>query len=186
MAPKSPITELLRSHRRGDAAAFDHLVDAVYDDLRRLARRQRRGGTLDTTALVHEAYLKLAASDALEARDRGHFFAIASRAMRQIFVDYAKARKRDKRGGGARHTDLANHDPAAPDSLEAALTVDQVLRRLADARPRLVQVVECRWFAGLSEVETAEALDTSISTVQREWREAKKLLRAEMTGGADT
>ncbi|MEM1177453.1 MAG: ECF-type sigma factor [Acidobacteriota bacterium] len=182
MTPTDQITELLRHHRSGDEGAFDRLVAVVYEDLRRLARRHRRGATLDTTALVHEAYMKLAASDALDARDRGHFFAVASRAMRQIFVDYAKSKRRAKRGGGAPHTEIGGRQIAAPDTLELAVAVDRALSRLAAERPRLVQVVECRWYAGLSETETAEALAISVSTVQREWREAKALLRAEVGG----
>ncbi|MEM6794183.1 MAG: ECF-type sigma factor [Acidobacteriota bacterium] len=182
MTASNSITGWLRGSRLGDEEAFNQLVAAVYEDLRRLARRQSRGATLDTTALVHEAYLKLAASEALTARDRGHFLAVASRAMRQIFVDYARAKRRDKRGGGAAHTGLDHRQLAAPNTVELAIAVDQALSRLADERPRLVQIVDCRWFAGLSEAETAEALDVSISTVQREWREAKRILRAEMAG----
>lgn len=181
-----PITSLLRAHRAGDEGAFDQLVAAVYDELRRLARSQRRGiarsDTLDTTALVHEAYLKLSRSDALDARDREHFFAVAARAMRQIFVDYARGRRRAKRGGEAPHVSLDAHDREAKAlgatlPIDAVIAVDQLLERLAVDQPRQVRVVECRWFAGYSEEETAEALGISLRTARRDWSQAKERLR---------
>ena len=178
METNPPITELLHAHKNGEAGAFDQLVEKIYDDLRRLARAQRRGAALETTALVHESYLKLSRSAALDARDRSHFFAVASTAMRQVVVDHAKSRLRGKRGGGAHHTALDEHDPGASSQIDTVLAVDQLLSRLAETHPRTVQVVECRYFTGLSEEETADALGVSARTVQREWRSARKLLRA--------
>lgn len=185
METNPPITELLQAHKNGEAGAFDRLVEKIYEDLRRLARVQRRGSGLQTTALVHESYLKLARSASLDAKDRGHFFAVASSAMRQVVVDHAKAKLRDKRGGGAHHTALDDHDPGASSQIDTVLAVDQLLERLAETHPRTVQVVECRYFTGLSEQETADALGVSTRTVQREWLAAKKLLRAYLEQSED-
>lgn len=183
---KSPgeLTHLLLAHERGEDGAFDRLVAAVYQDLRRLARRElgkNAAQTLNPTGLVHEAYMKLAAQSGVPWRDRGHFFAIAARAMRQILVDHARRRLADKRGAGAPHTDLENVDLAVERDAAQVLAVEQVLGRLAELDPALVEVVECRYFAGLTEGETAEAIGVSISTVQRHWARARAWLKVELS-----
>ncbi|HRQ64092.1 MAG TPA: ECF-type sigma factor [Xanthomonadaceae bacterium] len=171
---------LLTAYRDGDAGALDGLVPLVYEDLRRIARRQARAGrglTIDTTALVHEAYLKMADQSRLDARDRGHLLAICARAMRQFMVSHARERQADKRGGGARQTTLGNALVSSEAEADQLILVDQALERLGMLDERLVKVFECRYFAGLSEQETAEALDQSLRTVQRDWMRARAWLR---------
>lgn len=177
------LTQLLLAHQRGEEGAFDRLVAAVYDDLRRIARRQldrRFAQTLNPTGLVHEAYLKLADQDGVPWRDRGHFFAIASRAMRQILVDHARRRMAGKRGGGVHQTDLDGVDQAVERDAAQVLAIEQALGRLTDLDPALTAVVECRYFAGLTEPETAEALSVSLRTVQRLWARARAWLKVEL------
>jgi RNA polymerase sigma factor (TIGR02999 family) len=176
------ITELLIAHREGHAGAFDQLVPLVYADLRRMARARMRGGapgaTLDTVALVHEAYLRLVDDRRAGWQDRGHFFAVAAMAMRHIIIDHARRRARAKRGGPGQQTDLDDiADPVSTDAAEL-LDLDRALARLEATDARMVRIVECRYFAGLSEQETAEALGTSVRTVQREWLKARASLRA--------
>jgi len=174
------ITQLLRRHRAGDRGAFDHLVGLVYQHLRQTARRQVARGwasrTLDTTALVHEAYLQLAGETSVDWQDRRHFFAIAARAMRRILVDHARYRGARKRGGGLRPVDLDRLAASADDQLELVLIVDEALTGLEAFNDRLARVVECRYFAGLTEEETAAALDSSLRTVQRDWTRARAWL----------
>ena len=178
------ITELLRVHAEGGAQALSRLVPLVYDDLRRIARAQMRratpGATLDTVALVHEAYVKLVDQRRASFNDRRHFFAVAALAMRQIVVDRARHRTRQKRGGGDMHVTLDDAFGAAGRDLDQVLAIDQALTRLEALDPRLVRIVECRYFAGLSEPETAETLEMSLRTVQREWFKARAWLRAEL------
>jgi RNA polymerase sigma factor (TIGR02999 family) len=178
------VTELLLAHGRGDVEAFDRLVGLVYDDLRRLARAQLRrvppGQTLDTTALVHEAYLKLVDRSRVPWQDRGHFLAVSATAMRQILIDYARGRGSQKRGGGAEHTSLDEARVAASDEAERMLELDLALRKLAEVDSRLVRVVECRYFAGFSEQETADAMGVSLRTAQRDWLRARAWLRGEL------
>jgi RNA polymerase sigma-70 factor, ECF subfamily len=186
------ITELLMAHRAGHAGALADLMPAVYADLRRIARMQLRGrkpgATLDTGGLVHEAYLRLVDQQRAGWNDRRHFFAVAAMAMRQLAVDHARARARRKRGGGERPATLSDAaDPLGRD-LDLVLALDAALERLGATDPRLVKIVECRYFAGLSEQETAEALDTSVRTVQREWFKARAWLRQHLSpldGGAE-
>jgi RNA polymerase sigma factor (TIGR02999 family) len=154
------VTELLHAHGRGDPGIFDRLVPLVYDDLRRVARAQlrRRGpGTpsLDTTGLVHEAYLRLVDQTRATWQDRGHFLAVSAIAMRQILVDHARARSRLKRGGEMRHEAVDDGMAAILADADVVLAVDEALTRL-DAR--LARIVECRYFAGYTEEETAQAL----------------------------
>jgi RNA polymerase sigma factor (TIGR02999 family) len=178
--PTASVTELLAAHRAGDSAALDHAFAIVYEDLRRLARRELHGGatpTLNTTGLVHELYLKLADSSQVVASDRRHLLALASRAMRQIIVDYARQRLTQKRGGGAPAAQVDMNDVADDHPAGDLLWIDDALRDLEARDERLVHVVECRFFAGLSEADTAETLDTSLSTVQRDWKRAKAWLR---------
>lgn len=175
------ITELLVAHGQGRHGALDELVPLVYADLRRMARAQARrqapGATLDTGALVHEAYLRLVDERRAGWQDRRHFYAVAVMAMRQIMIDHARRRSRAKRGGGQHLTavdDVA--DPVSADA-EQLLDLDRALARLEETDPRLVRVVECRYFGGLTEQETADALGTSVRTVQREWLKARAWLR---------
>jgi RNA polymerase sigma factor (TIGR02999 family) len=176
------VTDLLHAHRAGQPDALGRLVPLLYDDLRRVARSQLRrlriGETLDTTGLVHEAYLRLVDQSRATWEDRGHFLAVSALAMRQILIDYARERTRQKRGGDRVHEPLdeAMAADVAADA-ERLLDIDRALQRLAEATPRLAQVVECRFFGGLTEQETAEALGLSLRTAQREWLKARAWLR---------
>jgi RNA polymerase sigma factor (TIGR02999 family) len=180
------ITDLLLQIRDGSPQAMDRLFPLVYEALRRIARRQlqgeRPGHSLDTTGLVHETYLKLVDHDRLQWQDRGHFFALASRAMRQILVDYARRYRTLRRGGGVRPQELHEEDAATDERGETLLALDEALERLAAINPRLNQVVECRYFGGLTEEETAEALGVTTRTVQRDWAKARGWLYLELRG----
>ena len=166
----------------------DSLVPIVYDALRRIAHRllareaERR--TLDTTALVHEAYLKLVGNQEIPARGRAYFFGAAARAMRQILVDLARRRGRLARGGGEPTLPLSGVDAAALVIRAEVLEVDEALTRLAARHPRPAQVVECRFFGGLSVAETAETLEVSPRTVKRDWALAQAWLYRELRGTA--
>jgi RNA polymerase sigma factor (TIGR02999 family) len=180
------ITQWLIAAREGDAAAMHQVFALVYPQLRRLAHGQRIGRgqtTLDTTGLVHECFLRLARADP-SLRDREHFLALAARVMRQVIVDYARERLTDKRGGGA--TALALDQFDLPERAEAQhlLEVHDLLEKLAAANPRQARVVECRFFAGLSEAETAEALGISERSVQRDWSQAREWLQ-QASGASD-
>jgi RNA polymerase sigma factor (TIGR02999 family) len=181
----STITDFLVEARGGDRDALDRLFRSVYDELRRLAhfglRDERTGHTLSTTGLVHEAYFKLVDQKRVEWRDRAHFFGAASRAMRQILVEYARRRGAVKRGGRVRITALEEGSVPAEERADALLAVDEALTRLGEHDSNLGRVVECRFFAGLTEEETAEATGTSLRTVQRQWRRAKAWLYQELT-----
>jgi len=178
------ITDLLLQIRDGSPEALDRLFPLVYEALRRIARRQlhgeRPGHSLDTTGLVHETYLRLVDHDRLQWQDRGHFFALASRAMRQILVDYARRYRALRRGGGAHHQELREEDAATDERGETLIALDEALERLAAINPRLNQVVECRYFGGLTEEETAEALGVTTRTVQRDWAKARGWLYLEL------
>ena len=179
----SVITTLLAELRDGRREALDELYPRVYEQLREIGRRQlaRRGADslLGTTALVNELYLRLIEQTHIHWRDRGHFFAVAAMAMRQILVDRARERLAAKRGGGRQRTTLA--DVAAADvQAEEVLSIDDALSRLAALDPRLARVVECRFFGGLSEEETAEALGIGERTVRRDWTKARALLAASL------
>lgn len=176
---ETSITLLLEAHRHGEAGALDRAFALVYEELRRLARYHLKGQerTLNTTSVVHEAYLKLAPAVPSSVEDRAHFMALASRAMRQIIVDYARARAAAKRGGDAPRITLNTDVAGVEDEAEWILAVDQALGRIRELDERLEQVFECRYFAGLTEEESAEALGISVSTVQRDWRRAKAWLR---------
>lgn len=182
------ITGLLYAYGEGDHGAFDHLVPLVYVELQQIARRQLRrlrpGDTLGTTGLVHEAYLKLVDQSRASWRDRKHFFSIAARAMRQILVDYARRKHRDKRGGSAVVMPLDEAQVAAPVSDEAwLLGLHEALERLEELDPRLPRVVECLFFAGFTQKETAEALGVSPRTVWQDWQRARAWLHEELGGG---
>lgn len=180
------VTQLLHAYREGDRGAFDRLVPLVYDDLRRIARhhlrRSRPGQTLDTTGLVHEYYLKMADQTHLDVQDRGHFLAVSARAMRQVIIGYARRRTASKRGGGEEQITLDEGRIAVGDQAEWLLDLDRALDRLGGRSERLARVVECRFFAGLSEEETAEALGVSLRTTQRDWTRARAWLKEELRG----
>jgi RNA polymerase sigma factor (TIGR02999 family) len=167
--------------RVGRFATLDGLMPAVYEELRAIAHRQLAirevGGTLSTTGLVHEAYLKLADQSRAAWRDRGHFFALASVAMRHVLVDRARARQAQKREGALQRVPLDSEQIAADDQAEALLLLNDAIDRLAAVEPRLARVVECRFFGGLSDEETAESLGVTTRTVQRDWCKARMLLR---------
>jgi len=160
---------------------LDRLMPLVYDQLRSMARRQlsRRdhGGTLSTTGLVHEAYLKLADQARVPAGDRAHFFAVASVAMRHVLVDRARARLAGKREGRLERVTLDQDNLPDKDQPESLLELNDALERLTVLDPRLAQVVDCRFFGGLSEEETAETIGVTVRTVQRDWVKARMLLR---------
>lgn len=162
----------------------DDLVARVYRELRQIAhyhlRRERRGHTLQTTALVNEAYLRLAGLDQVVWRDRSHFLSIAARVMRRVLVDYALARRTQKRGAGGRQVPIDEAVLQIEPRIDEVVVVDQALTRLEELDARLVRVVECRYFAGLSIEETADALASSPATVKRQWVVARAWLNKEL------
>lgn len=178
------ISRLLEEWRAGDRAAANRLFPLVYQELHAAAHRQlaRRGpgDSLVTTALVHEAYLKLVDRSRAAFNDRGHFFAVAARAMRQILVDQARKRSSEKRGGRLRRIDLEAETVALEERAAEVVALDEALGRLEAIEPRLGQVVELRFFGGLSVEEAAEALDVSPPTVKRDWRKARLFLHREL------
>lgn len=173
-------TRLLTQARQGNTLSAEALFPLVYDELRRIARRQLDRApdvqTLSTTGLVHEAYLRLIDQTQASWQDRAHFLGIAARSMRQIVVDYARRRRRDKRGGGQRpvtiNDDLQGRDP----TFELILGVDHALEQLGRYDARLVQVVECRFFGAMTNEETAQALGVSPRTAERLWTKARAYL----------
>jgi len=175
------ITSVLIAHREGRPGAFNELVALVYPELRRIARRQlgrwRATGSLDTGSLVNEAYLKLVDQTRANWQDRDHFFAVAATAMRQVLIDYARRRKCQKRGGDVQQVPLDEREIAVQTQIEQLLAVDELLTRLGAEEPQLMRVVECRFFAGYSEEETARVLHISTRTVERAWLRAKAWLR---------
>jgi RNA polymerase sigma-70 factor (ECF subfamily) len=182
--PPSP-TALLLAWGRGDRAAFDQLVPLVHDELRRLARRQIRGErgehTLQASALVNEAYMRLLDVKRIEWQDRAHFFAMAARVMRRILVESARARKFQKRGGGAQRISLDEALVVSREPRRDLVALDDALTALSEIDPRKGQVIEMRYFGGLSVEETAEALQVSTGTVMRDWRLAKMWLLHELS-----
>ncbi len=178
------VTQLLRAWRQGDAAALDQLVPVVYQKLRRLARHhmagQRPGHTLQATALVNEAYMRLIDCEQVNWKDRAHFFAISARMMRRVLVEFARARQYQKRGAGARKTSLDEGVIASPQRGQDLVALDDALQALAAEYPRQAQVVELRFFGGLNVEETAEVLHVSAITVMRDWQLAKVWLAREL------
>lgn len=180
LQPGDSVTALLDGARAGDDRALQRLFALVYDELHRLARSHRRrwsgDDTMNTTALLHEAYIKLTAGVAPQFENRHHFFATASKAMRQVLVNYAEARHAAKRGAGAEHVPLEDDALVADDAVGELLDLERALRDLESRSPRLCGVFECRVFGGLSVEETAVALGISPATVKREWQLASALL----------
>ena len=179
------VTDLLLQLRDGDTVAMDQLFSLVYEELRGIAHRQlqleRPGHTLSTTGLVHETYVRMVDQTRVEWRDRAQFFGAAAWAMRRILVDYARRNRAARRGGGARRLTLDDDVPAAERG-EMVLALDEALERLAGFDRRLSQVVECRYFGGLTEEETADVLGVTRRTVQRDWAKARGWLLLEMNG----
>lgn len=182
--PQSEITALLHAHAAGESGALDHLLSRVYEELRIIARsrlgREQAGHTLSPTDLVHEAFLKLVPVERIDWRDRAHFFAIASRAMRNVLVDHAERRRAVKRGGGAIAVTLDRVDRMVEQPLDELIALSEALERLERLDARQAQVVECRFFGGLSLDETAEALGVSTATVSRDWTFARAWLHREL------
>ena len=186
---RNEITAMLRAWSNGDEPASDELIRAVYDQLRRQARRQlrreRRGHTLDTATLINEAYIKLVQGRSIKWNDREHFFALSAQLMRRILVDYARTKHRQKRGGYEEHVDIDDvivspRIASAPLDVDL-IALDEALQRLAELDEQQVKVVELRYFAGLEIEETAKVLGVSTATVKRDWVAAKAWLRHELT-----
>lgn len=178
------ITRLLLDWNEGDHSALERLIPLVYDELRRLARsymrRQREGHTLEATALVNEAYLRLIDAREVRWQNRAHFFAVSAQVMRRVLVDLARSRSSLKRGGGAPFITFNEELEAASERGTEILALDEALEALARLDPRQAQVVELRYFGGLSEEETAEVLKVSSRTVRRDWNLARAWLRREL------
>jgi RNA polymerase sigma factor (TIGR02999 family) len=184
---RSEVTRVLAELENGDDAAMGRLLELVYDDLKRMAHarlvREAPGHTLSTTALVNEAFLRIAAGDGRYC-DRSHFFRTVSRVMRHLLVDHARRRNATKRGGIQAPATLDERNYAAADDDLAILALDQALKQLVEIDPQLERIVECRFFAGLTVNETAEALGMAVRTVEREWQRARGYLLDAMEGEA--
>jgi RNA polymerase sigma-70 factor (ECF subfamily) len=180
------ITGLLSQLTQGNQDAAEKLIPLVYEELKRLARahmrRERSDHTLQTTALVHEAYLKMVRQEAVHWQGRSHFFGIAAQLMRQILIDHARGHLREKRGGGKAALPLTEALAFSPEHSEELLKLDEALERLSAIDPRQSKVVELRFFGGLSVEETSEFLGISPKTVKRDWAVAKAWLHAEVRG----
>ena len=184
---QSDVTRLLLDWSNGDRTALDQLVPLVYDELHRLAhhymRQEREGHTLQTTALVNEAYVRLIDQNSVQWQSRAHFFAIAAQMMRRILVDYARSRRYAKRGGEARQVSFDESAIVSPQKGAEMVAIDEALTDLATRDARKSQIVELRFFGGLNIEETAEVMGISPTTVQREWRSAKAWLYQAITQG---
>jgi RNA polymerase sigma factor (TIGR02999 family) len=181
---REDVTVVLEQMRKGDKGAADKLLPLVYDEFRALARhylaQERANHTLQPTALVHEAYMKLVDQTRVDWQGRSHFFAVAAQAMRRILVDHARSRQRDKRGGGRARVVLDEAVALSPQKDEDVLALDEALERLAAVDPRQAKVVELRFFGGLSVEEVAEALGVSKRTVEGDWTFARAWLSREL------
>jgi RNA polymerase sigma factor (TIGR02999 family) len=182
--PDSTVTALLARARAGDASALSDVFPLIYGELRRLAERQLRqepdGHTLSPTALVHEAYMRLVDYARVEWNGRSHFLAVASTAMRRILVEHARAHRSDKRGGTLRRVPIDAVELGTDERSELLLALDEALGRLQTLDRRQAQVVECRFFGGLTEEETAEALGIGLRTAKRDWAKARSWLHREL------
>jgi RNA polymerase sigma factor (TIGR02999 family) len=183
----SEITEMLAGWRDGDRAALDRLLPLIRTELHRLARRhlghERKDHTMQPSSLVQEAFLRLLPGVDAGWRDRAHFFAVASQVMRHILVDYARQKRREKRGGGAVHIPVDAAVVLSPDQVEEIVGLDLALQQLAATDERKSKVFEMRFFGGLSVEETAEVLGVAPNTVIRDWDFARAWLRRELSGG---
>jgi RNA polymerase sigma-70 factor (ECF subfamily) len=186
MRSRQDVTQLLRAWSEGDEAALEQLVPLVEAELHRLARaymsRERKGHTLQATALVNEVFLRLADTPTLRWQDRAHFIGIAARLMRRVLVDHARARGSRKRGGGAEQVPLDDAQLATPELPLDVIAVDRALETFARIDRRKSQIVELRFFGGLSVEETADVLGISVETVKRDWRVARLWLSRELQG----
>ncbi len=185
ISSESDVTELLLEWRRGDKAALDRLTPLVYDELRRIAHRymrgERGGHTLETTALVNEAYLRLAGQQRVEWQDRAHFFAVTAQVMRHVLIDHARRRHYAKRGGdNAQQVPLEEAHAMSGERAAELIALDEALEKLAQLDSRKSRVVELRYFGGLSLEETAAVLEVSVMTVRRDWRAARAWLYKEV------
>jgi RNA polymerase sigma factor (TIGR02999 family) len=180
------ITQLLAEWRDGNQAALDELYPLVYDELHRLARRymsrERKGHTLQTTALINEAYVRLVDQRNVQWANRSHFFAISAQIMRRILIDHARRHAYAKRGGGARQVSLDETATMVHDDLAEFLRLDEALKSLAELDPRRSQVVELKYFGGLNNDEIAAVLKISKNTVIRDWNMARAWLHSQLTG----
>ncbi len=180
----SDVTQVLVELSKGDRGALDRLLPIVYGQLRQLAeiqlRQERVGHTLTPTALVHEAYLKLVQLERIDWRGRAHFFGACAQSMRRILISYARMKKAEKRGSGAEHVPIDNVILAAQDRPAEVIALDAALTKLEQLSERQARVVECRFFAGMSVEETAEAIGISPATVKREWTVARAFLNREL------
>jgi len=184
---RSEITELLHAWRGGDEHALDRLAPLIYDDLREVARRtisrERPDLTIQATALVNEVFLRLAEGAKVDWQDRSHFFAVAAKVMRRILTDAARARRREKRGGGAQPAPLDEGEVAAEQGDRSLIALDDALDALSKSEPRKARVVEMRFFGGMTNEEIAAVLTLSRDTVKRDWNFAKLWLAREIRGG---
>jgi RNA polymerase sigma factor (TIGR02999 family) len=187
---REDITRLLHELRGGDPRAQEALLAAVYADLRAIAHRRLtpggRDAVLDTTALIHESYVRMFDREPLPWVDRRHFFSVAAMAMRQIIVDHARKRTSAKRGGGAVHVALEDSQVAGDAQAAEIVSVHEALLRLSQLDARLARIVELRFFGGFSDEEIAEILEVSARTVRRDWRKARALLHQGIAGGEGT
>ncbi|MBS1791365.1 MAG: sigma-70 family RNA polymerase sigma factor [Acidobacteria bacterium] len=183
--PNQNITKLLVDWRNGDQEALNQLMPLVYEELRRMAnyymRNERQGHTLQTSALVNEAYLRLVDHENIQWQNRSHFFGLAAQAMRRILVDHARSRNYQKRGGGAEQVSLDEAATLAEDRAAELIALDEALQELAKFDQRKSRIVEMRYFGGLSGEEVAEALGVSTATVSRDWETAKAWLLRELS-----
>ena len=183
--PSQNITKLLVDWRNGDQEALDQLMPLVYEELRRMAnhymRNERKGHTLQTSALVNEAYLRLVDHENIDWQNRSHFFGLAAQAMRRILVDHARSRNYQKRGGNAERVSLDEAANFAEERATELIALDEALQELAKLDPRKSRIVEMRYFGGLTGEETAEALGISTATVARDWETAKAWLLRELS-----
>lgn len=184
------ITDLLLKWSKGDSAALDELIPLVYPEVRRLARaymkREKQGHSLQTSALVNEAYLRLIDQKHVNWQDRAHFFAVAAQVMRHILIDHARKHRYAKRGGGAQHVPVDDVAVVAGDRAGEFLALHEALNSLAKVDGRKAKIVELRFFGGLTVEEIAEVMKLSPITIKREWRAAKAWLYLEISGSADT
>ena len=185
--PKVDVTQLLKRHSEGDPSALPQLIPLVYKELQKLAsyylHGERPGHTLQTTGLVHEAYMRLLDRKEVDWKDRNHFFAVAAQTMRRILVDYARKHRAAKRGGSTPAISMERVAAFSSEQAPELLAIDELLASLAKLDPQAARIVELRYFAGLSVSQTAEVVGISPATVKREWSVAKAWLLREMTSG---